>query len=822
MDAQDRAADSGSASDALMPARPIALPPQWENIPQALRDLPAWVVWRYELRGTRWTKPPCRAKGGGFARTDDPATWADFATARAAMAHGADGIGIVITQDLVGVDLDHVIEADTGQFEPWASEIVDRFRGCHVERSPGGDGLRIFCRGTVRHSGKSGPDNRLEVYGSNSPRYLTVTGHRIADGDVIDAQAALDWLHDTYFAARNAGPTAAERTKDRAPDGSQPSDEEVLRRVRGAANGPKFMQLWAGDSGTDPSAADASLLAILAFWTRDRAQLDRLFRRSGLMRAKWDEKRGANTYGERTIDAVLAMGGATYEASDTAAAGAQAASPQGPQPLPPELPPVLAFPLDALPDAFRPWVGDVAERMQCPAEFVAVPMLVAAASLVARHVAIRPQAQTDWTERGNLWAMLVGRPGLMKSPALNAALAPMRKLEATAAEAHKALMKDQEIVSKVSKLKGDRDMKIARAALSKDPDANLTEFFDKDDAAPPVPARVRYMVNDATYESLGQVLEENPDGVLSVRDELRSLLLHLSSEEQATARGFYLQAWSGGHYVFDRVIRGSIAIEDIRLSMVGSIQPGPLGDLIQRARRGVADDGMLERFLVAWPDSPGAWREVDRWPDTSAKQSAWGVIERLSVMSADPLGVERELDLNGRVKGPPFLRFAPDARDAFREWRAEWEAKIQEADGEGLEGALSKFRHHVPALALVIHVVDAVSRGVGGPVSLKATLSALELADYFESHTRRLRSAARRARIRAARSLLAKARAGSLPDPFSARDVYRPQWSGLTDKEAISDALDMLVAHGWLVEASIASIGRPTTVYALTEGARHG
>jgi ABC-type uncharacterized transport system YnjBCD ATPase subunit len=111
---------------------------------------------------------------------------------------------------------------------------------------------------------------------------------------------------------------------------------------------------------------------------------------------------------------------------------------------------------------------------------------------------------------------------------------------------------------------------------------------------------------------------------------------------------------------------------------------------------------------------------------------------------------------------------------------------------------------------------------VGGPVSLKATLSVPELVDCFESHTRRLYSAARRARIRAVRSLLAKARAGSLPDPFTAQDVCRPRWSGQTDKEAIGDALDMLVAHGWLVEASIASIGRPTTVYALTEGARHG
>ena len=75
---------------------------------------------------------------------------------------------------------------------------------------------------------------------------------------------------------------------------------------------------------------------------------------------------------------------------------AGAVSIEAPMPLPPALLPVEAFPLAALPEAFAPWVGDVAERMQCPPNFVAVPMLVAAASLVARQVGIRPQQRTDW------------------------------------------------------------------------------------------------------------------------------------------------------------------------------------------------------------------------------------------------------------------------------------------------------------------------------------------------------------------------------------------------------------------------------------------
>ena len=483
-----------------------------------------------------------------------------------------------------------------------------------------------------------------------------------------------------------------------------------------------------------------------------------------------------------------------------------------PQPLPDELAAVDPFPLNALPDAFRPWVADVADRMHCPPDFVAVPMLVGAASLVARRVAIRPQTRTEWLERANLWALIVGRPGLMKSPAMQQALAPLDRMEARSAKAHAAEMENFKVDLLAHKLSGEAGEATAKQILKKDRMADVRAHLTGEE--PTAPTWQRYMVNDLTYEKLGMVLSENPDGVLSVRDEMRGLFLHLAREEQAPARGLYLQSWSGGRYVFDRVLRGTTTIEDVRLSMIGSIQPGPLGDLM----RDSVDDGMLDRFLIAWPDSPGEWREVDRWPETPAKQAAWSVFDRLDKLDAATLAAQRETDAAGEVQGIPFLRFADDAREAFGEWRHDFERTIRAADHEGLEGALSKFRHHVPALALSLHVID----GNTGPVGLRATAQALELAEYFESHARRLHGSGRRAAVKAARALLRKVLSGVLPDPFTARDVYRNQWSGLSQPKVAADALDMLAAHAWLIEAQATTGGRPTTIYSLAEGARRG
>jgi putative DNA primase/helicase len=227
---------------------------------------------------------------------------------------------------------------------------------------------------------------------------------------------------------------------------------------------------------------------------------------------------------------------------------------------------------------------------------------------------------------------------------------------------------------------------------------------------------------------------------------------------------------------------------------------------------------MVERFLIAWPDPPGEWVEVDTWPNVRAHSAAFLAFKRLDKISAADLQAEQERDHEGAPRGLPFLRLAPAARERFSEWRAELEHKLRAAEVEGLEGALSKYRHHVPALALALHVID----GGAGPVSLQATARALALAEYFESHTRRLYGSARRLVVRGARLIVTKARAGALPSPFTARDVYRNAWAGLADRQIVADALDMLAAHGWLTEATADTGGRPTAIYTLTEGAQRG
>ena len=109
-----------------------------------------------------------------------------------------------------------------------------------------------------------------------------------------------------------------------------------------------------------------------------------------------------------------------------------------PQPLPLGLPPVAPFEFHLLPDSLRPWGEDIVDRMRCPPDYIGVSIMAAVAAVVGRKIAIRPKQHDDWSVIPNLWAFLIGRPGVLKSPAMEEALKPMKRLIAKAIDEHKA------------------------------------------------------------------------------------------------------------------------------------------------------------------------------------------------------------------------------------------------------------------------------------------------------------------------------------------------------------------------------------------------
>lgn len=474
-----------------------------------------------------------------------------------------------------------------------------------------------------------------------------------------------------------------------------------------------------------------------------------------------------------------------------------------PQALPSGLLPVAAFDVEMVPASIGPWVMDIAERMQCPPDFVAASAVVALAAVLGRKVAVRPQAQTDWTEVPNLWGCIVGRPGAMKSPAMSEAMKPLNRLEADARERNAAAVEKYEREKEAFDLRKEAAKKLVRSGKG---DGGLADLD-----APEKPKAKRFVCNDATYEALGEILAANPNGVLAFRDELVSLLKTLDREENAAARGFFLTAWNGTQgYTFDRIMRGLTHVDAACVSLLGSTQPGRLADYLARAVKGTAgDDGLIQRFsLLVWPDDIGSWREVDRYPNTQARHNAWATFTRLHELAPQAISAEQS-----SFDDIPFLRLDEAARDTFSGWRAALEQRLR-AGGlhASLESHLSKYRKLVPSLALLFHLAD----GGAGPITETAVLRALSFAEYLESHARRAYGSGHQLETDTARAILARIRKGDIRGDFTARDIQRKDWSNLTDKDQISAGLDLLDDLHWIRSRRVDTGGRPKMVFTVS------
>jgi putative DNA primase/helicase len=160
-----------------IPPKPIPLVVIPEHIPDTLKAIDQWVVWRYFWQKGKWDKPPLQSRGGNLASTNNPKTWGTFDAAMAAYQTGAvDGIGFVFAKKnrIVGIDLDHCRIPETGIIDPWALELIERL-STYQELSPSGTGVHIIAGGALPGLGVK--TAKVEMY--DTGRYFTMTGHRL-------------------------------------------------------------------------------------------------------------------------------------------------------------------------------------------------------------------------------------------------------------------------------------------------------------------------------------------------------------------------------------------------------------------------------------------------------------------------------------------------------------------------------------------------------------------------------------------------------------------------------------------------------------------
>lgn len=270
----------------------------YKKLPTLLQSRKHWVL--CDVPGAADPKHPRQAKHPQWgADSTNPATWADFATASAAvMLDDADGMGYVFAKDdgLVFIDGDHCLGADgrpLSPFDKWLTMLPG-----YCERSRSGTGLHFIVRGTLPDGCKhkkhiNGGEMAVELYDCN--RYVALTGDLWGEQtpleDAPSAQAGIDVILQQMGMLADDGPA------DALPDQPDRPEEEIQAIIADALQRDgDFAQLWSctehpGKLG-DESKDDLAICT--AAWRATCFQLSEGDLMHGLDASPWAETKDNN------------------------------------------------------------------------------------------------------------------------------------------------------------------------------------------------------------------------------------------------------------------------------------------------------------------------------------------------------------------------------------------------------------------------------------------------------------------------------------------------------------------------------------------------
>lgn len=485
-----------------------------------------------------------------------------------------------------------------------------------------------------------------------------------------------------------------------------------------------------------------------------------------------------------------------------------------PLPLPEGLPPVKVIDPAMIPAPFRAWLFDIAHRMQAPIDFPVTAAIVATGSLIGRGCGIYPKRHDNWLVVPNLFGAAVGDPSIMKTPATAEAMKPLIRLEIDAKQQYQAEMETYSIDSEVIEIQKKAICENIKKVVKKNPSADVSTFRDelaklKYDE----PVRRRYQTQDGTVEMIGVLMNQNPRGILTFRDELIGWLHTMDKPGRESDRAFHLEGWNGnGRFTYDRIGRGTLDIEAVCESVFGAITPGPLADYIRQAVKGGAgNDGLMQRLqMLVYPDTTTEWINIDRYPDAEQKNRAFEIFKALS---EEIPGAVQEED-----ESIPALRFTPAGQEIFDAWRHDLETRLRNDRNlhPVMVSHLAKYRSLMPSLALIFHLIEVADRTIEpGPVSEQSAIMAAAWCGYLESHAGRVYSGAMLPGMEAAREIVKHIKQGDIRERCKLKDIYRPQWSRLTTPEDVRAGLDILIEYDWLALEKVTTGGRPSEIIRL-------
>lgn len=733
----------------------------FNNVPDSIRGLDQWVLWKVQTRDGKTTKVPCNIHGMP-CNVQDVQNHVSFQVAidtfHNSPAGRFSGIGFVFKKGggLTGIDLDKCTDPDTGAIESWAEDIIASMDS-YTEFSMSGTGFHIIVKGTP--PGKRSKKDKIEIY--DSGRFFVFTGNVLGEPqEVLERQDELSKLYKQVFPEpvkrdHPSKPPVVKHGEDRL---NALSDAEILEKLFREPQGEKWRTLyeqgWREDLGyKSQSEADSAFAFKLAFYSSDAEQIRQIFSVSALgKRKKWKTR---EDYQDKVITKAMEVQVERYSRRSKQTQNEVALEHQNhdgdcdeyPEIAPFEAYSVPTFPLDIFPRWLRDYVGAVATFSQTPVDAAAMMALTSVAMAVHRRYKL--EVFPGFTEPLCLYSIIALPSANRKSDVFNKMMAPIYAYEESLREEMAGIISERKAeiewlkAEKASVLKdirkGNQD---ARLQL-----ANIQEKLDTTKELFP-PALIK---QDITAEKLVQALSENHNrmGVLSAEGGVLDIVAGLYSDKKSNV-DIFLKGHSSEHYAYDRKSGGSAYLKSPTLSVGLLVQ----NDHLQRVLTNSALNGrgLFARFLYSIPDSPLGTRKARSTPIPLAVSETYHVmmtrlLKRKPLPTAD---ISSQASLSDYVKnavqGTAYdeeelsqtIRLSQEAIEVYERLFDKNEPRLHPSNTDltsALKAWAGKLVGQIMRIAGLLHMAEhADEEELPEEVAASTVEAAAQLEEYFYTH----------------------------------------------------------------------------------------
>jgi hypothetical protein len=394
------------------------------------------------------------------------------------------------------------------------------------------------------------------------------------------------------------------------------------------------------------------------------------------------------------------------------------------------------LPVGVLPEIVENQAREMARSLGVNAGAPAAVLVTALGSMVpASNVMQMRQLNPDWTVRAITWTTLVGSSAANKSAPLNVATSFLKEIEKGWRREYTGKKQQYDALeARRNKKRKSLPAKDAPAGADEGAADEITSTDDVFEGAAGAgdllgpnkePRPRRKIINDATTEEIASVLQYNPDGVLQFRDELTGWLGSMDAYRPSATGGkdrpFWLEAKEGSSYLVDRKTSGLVAVENLAISVLGTIQP-------EKIKPTLLEDGLLQRFAPIFIQRNGIGEDFA--PDLIERER----MGRVALAVANSVRKQR------------FL-FSPEADQVRSELEAFKEREIERpTTTDAVAQWLNKLPNEFGRFSLIFHFIEwyASEEGQTAPpdrVSLEtAQRAARYLTEFVYSHVRALYS----------------------------------------------------------------------------------